>query len=936
MNKKSKFLPIYSFPLLLSLVTSVSFATNYKINNYDLKIKNINNINNILKEHLSKNFNNIEIDYTSLKEKVEFTNEDNVLLKIENILKNNEKKYNDFISPYNQIDKIDLKNLKVGYRYSDKYYNKLYPTPQLFGQTYLNIQERFFEKKSSNLTKGYFKSLGSEPIDNIQHPNYVFQLYTKYGEDKKWIWEDENILNINLELTKFLENNQYDPKKDLYLWFLQDNLRIENIPTKSNHTSSFYQEKIVVDETSSINLLTISQDANLYCTNMVPFNAEIRNENNEIEKEWIEYRYFYSKVKKDENKNKTFTTKDNVILKPQQPFEESLDSFKEGIAFFVRLSPDTLIKTKSQTEYKISDFLSNNILGNYQKHFKEVLLEQEKDISFFRNSNSKLKNSSLKIESSNQNIFFQNQDYSLKNQILDLFIPSSEVDIRNFIEPIFTKGINQNKISFDFSNAFKNLIIGLKEAIDNNYSLVQVTNSQWYIESKKEFDFYLDNNNFVYIQYFLSWIKDFFIKDIYIEYDNQKLKIWDSSLFEFTNSINFSSNSIVINKMYKEENQSINLISKVKVSESSGFSIANGNLIFELSNEIESINIDNAKITLDNDLAIIYTGQEIKPKILVELNNQKLIENQDYELIYSNNINVGQATILIRAKGKYKGEKQFNFSIEKSNNQITKFEIDKDLNIIVESTFGIPYIKYFSDQECKNQLDNKPTQPGTYYVKAFVDETENYNFISSIAKQYIISQSDLNSPSTPGNINELEIVFDNQQIEYIGSSIEPNIEIKFQGNKLERGKDFELTFSNNINVGQATIYINGIGDLEWIRLKKTFEIIKAKNIIDIKYDKDQNITEVKSNFGKIELLSYFLDQECKNKLDKKPTQPGTYYAKVFVVGTDNYEQVEKIIEFNIKETNKNNIPLVIGLTIGTLLGLGIIVALIIFIKKVKK
>ncbi|MBR2055660.1 MAG: hypothetical protein IJ970_01240, partial [Mycoplasmataceae bacterium] len=158
----------------------------------------------------------------------------------------------------------------------------------------------------------------------------------------------------------------------------------------------------------------------------------------------------------------------------------------------------------------------------------------------------------------------------------------------------------------------------------------------------------------------------------------------------------------------------------------------------------------------------------------VELNNKKLIENQDYELIYSNNINVGQATILIKAKGKYKGEKQFNFNIEKSNNQITKFEIDKDLNIIVESIFGIPDIKYFSDQECTNQLDNKPTQPGTYYVKAFVN------------------------------------------------------------------------------------------------------------------------------------------------------------------GTDNYEQVDKIIEFNIKETNKNNIPLVIGLTIGTLLGLGIIVALIIFIKKLKK
>ena len=227
MNKKSKFLPIYSFPLLLSLVTSVSFATNYKINNYDLiNQRNINDINNILKTHSFTNFNNVEIDYTSSKEKIAFTNGDDFLLEIKNILKNNEKKYNDFISSYYQINKIDLKNLKVGYRYSDKYYNDFYPTPRVFGQFYLNNQDRFYEQQSNNITKGYFKSLDSEPINNIQHPNYVFQLYTKYGEDKKWIWEDENILNINLELTKFLENNQYDPKKDLYLWFLQDNLRI--------------------------------------------------------------------------------------------------------------------------------------------------------------------------------------------------------------------------------------------------------------------------------------------------------------------------------------------------------------------------------------------------------------------------------------------------------------------------------------------------------------------------------------------------------------------------------------------------------------------------------------------------------------------------------------------------------------------------------------
>ncbi|MBR2998989.1 MAG: hypothetical protein IKF44_01195 [Mycoplasmataceae bacterium] len=778
MNKKSKFLPIYSFPLLLSLVTSVSFATNYKINNYDLiNQRNINDINNILKTHSFTNFNNVEIDYTSSKEKIAFTNGDDFLLEIKNILKNNEKKYNDFISSYYQINKIDLKNLKVGYRYSDKYYNDFYPTPRVFGQFYLNNQDRFYEKQSNDITKGYFKSLDSEPINNIQHPNYAFQIYTKYENDKKWIWEDENILNINLELTNFLKHNQYDPKKDLYLWFLQDNLKIENVPNGSTNISDYYQENIVVDKTSSISLLSISQDANLYCTNMIPFNAEIRNENNEIEKEWIEYRYFYSKVKNDANKN--LITTNNTILKPQSPIEESLDSFKEGIAFFVKLSPDTLVETKSKNQYKLSDFLTKNFLIEYQKHFKDVLLEQEKDITFFTNYDSQLKNNIFKIEPSNTNIFFEDKDYSLKNQILDLFTASSEIDIANFIEIIFSKEGTKNRISFDFSTAFKNLIIGLKEAIDNNVSLDQVINSQWYIESKKEFNFYLDNNNFDYVYHFLSLVKDFFSEDIYINYANENIKIWDSKSFSFI-SFNIKENQNTINKMYKNSNSNLNLINKLKIEDNSKFNISNGNLVIlnnnnnnDNNNSAPTLkNISEANVTFENNKnSFEYTGDPIKPSIELKTSDNKLIENQNYTLEYLNNTNVGQATILIKGQNNYTGQKEV-----------------------------------------------------------------------------------------------------------------------------------------------------------------TFNITKATNSIEVKYDKNQNISEIKSSFGKIEFF-YFSDQECKNQLDKKPTNPGTYYLKAVVAETENYKQSEKVIEFKIEK--QNNIPLIIGLSVGTLLGIVIIVGLILFIHKTK-
>ena len=222
---------------------------------------------------------------------------------------------------------------------------------------------------------------------------------------------------------------------------------------------------------------------------------------------------------------------------------------------------------------------------------------------------------------------------------------------------------------------------------------------------------------------------------------------------------------------------------------------------------------------------------------------------------------------------------------------------------------------------------------------------KNYNSTSSEGIEYIISsESNLpnlpneeENPSIPDNDIELEILFnDSSQIEYTGSEIKPNIEIRLQGKKLEEGKDFELTFSNNINVGQATIEIIGMGNFKGMKLKQIFSITKAKNQIKVKYDKNQNISEIRRSFGEIDKdkLEYFSDKECKNRLDKKPTQPGTYYAKVFVEGTENYEQVEKVIEFQVKK--QNNIPIIVGSVLGSLAGVGIICFLIIFILNKRK
>ena len=58
---------------------------------------------------------------------------------------------------------------------------------------------------------------------------------------------------------------------------------------------------------------------------------------------------------------------------------------------------------------------------------------------------------------------------------------------------------------------------------------------------------------------------------------------------------------------------------------------------------------------------------------------------------------------------------------------------------------------------------------------------------------------------------------------YRGRGIKPTVTVKDNGTKLTLGKDYELSYSNNINIGTATITVTGIGDYTGV-YKKTFTI----------------------------------------------------------------------------------------------------------------
>ena len=148
----------------------------------------------------------------------------------------------------------------------------------------------------------------------------------------------------------------------------------------------------------------------------------------------------------------------------------------------------------------------------------------------------------------------------------------------------------------------------------------------------------------------------------------------------------------------------------------------------------------------------VYNGSEIKPSIELKYNEQNLIECKDYEVNYLNNLNAGIASIEIIGKNYFKDTRTINFEIKKAKNEITSFEF-VDNNFKITSINGVENAKYiyFSDEKCLNKINGIPKENGTYYVKAFIPSSNNYEEVWSDKTLEIKINSSSNEETKPEN-----------------------------------------------------------------------------------------------------------------------------------------------------------------------------------------
>ena len=266
------------------------------------------------------------------------------------------------------------------------------------------------------------------------------------------------------------------------------------------------------------------------------------------------------------------------------------------------------------------------------------------------------------------------------------------------------------------------------------------------------------------------------------------------------------------------------------------------------------VTIDPKEITFFNlsQASYTYDGSEKKPDVTVKDGNTT-VSIEEYTVSYTNNTNVGTATVTITDKegGNYNVSGIKTFTITKADIELkddlfatppagikdlifngtadafagtSQALIDAKTGTLKEPVPGT--LEYSTDG--KNFAVDIPTGTDaiTYKVYYRVKGDANHNN-SAISKAVEVSIAPKELKS-----NEIEITLSQNTFTYTGSEIKPDVTVKFGNTEFTRDKDYTVSYSNNKAVGTEenppTVTIKDKDGGNYIVSgSKTFEIKRA-------------------------------------------------------------------------------------------------------------
>ena len=239
---------------------------------------------------------------------------------------------------------------------------------------------------------------------------------------------------------------------------------------------------------------------------------------------------------------------------------------------------------------------------------------------------------------------------------------------------------------------------------------------------------------------------------------------------------------------------------------------------------------DISELTINDIKDQVYTGEGITPKVTIKDGNTELVENRDFTVSYSDNVNIGEAKVTIIGIGNYEGKviKTFNItnSEQKDISDLNINQLDDEtytgikITPDVEITDG--YYRLSKNTDYELSYENN-INVGT--AKVTIRGIGNYTGTRTL--EFNIVQKDIN----------LVTIQDIGDQVHTGEEIEPSVMISDGSAKLVEDKDYNISYSNNVDLGEATITITGIGNY-------TGTVTKNFNIVEESGEQAKDISEL--------------------------------------------------------------------------------------------
>lgn len=296
------------------------------------------------------------------------------------------------------------------------------------------------------------------------------------------------------------------------------------------------------------------------------------------------------------------------------------------------------------------------------------------------------------------------------------------------------------------------------------------------------------------------------------------------------------------------------------------------------------IDISTLGLSLTND-QFNYNGSSIIPIIQTDL-----VKGTDYTVEYQDNINAGIGKVVVNGIGNYTGTVELEFTINQlslESSIISCGEPDENGYYNIDNLSIVYYEKELIEDQDYQKTVSYNTENNDEYATVLIVGINNYTGENTAIFK---TGTTIVTPSYV-DISTLQMQLEQSVFTYSEEAYEPNVIIIDGLYTLEKDKDYNVSYQDNINAGKGKVIITGIEESYYIGSDELEFDIYPRNMAEAKItcgaaDEDgcYDLSQIK-----VELDNIYLTRDTDYTVKYSTEKIDFFvYATIEVTGINNY------------------------------------------------